>query len=57
MPGLLHELHAELSCDFRAEDGVRLGLQTTYLDEVLRVTRCTTRDLAGAVSVHVRERA
>ena len=38
----------------RRHEGVRLGLQTTYLDEQLRITRCTTRELAGSCAVHLR---
>ena len=33
------------------DEQVRLGMQTTYLDERLRITRCTTRALAGACAV------
>ena len=41
--------------DFLSEEGVRLGLQLTYLDETIRITRCTTRALAASCAVHVRE--
>ena len=54
VPDLMHALHAGLSHDFLGEEGVRLSLQTTYVDESLRITRCTTRALAGACAVHVR---
>lgn len=51
---LMEALHAGLSHDFLGDEGVRLGLQTTYVDEALRITRCTTRALAGSCAVHVR---
>jgi hypothetical protein len=51
---LMIELHAQLPYDFLSDEGVRLSMQTTYLDESLRITRCTTRSLAGACAVHVR---
>ena len=47
-------LHAQLSPEFRATEGVRISMQTTYLDEGLRVTRCLTRSLAGCGTVHKR---
>ena len=40
--------------DFLSDEGVRLGLQVTYLDETLRITRCTTRALATSCAVHLR---
>ena len=36
--------------EFHADDGVRIGMQTMYMDEALRITRCTTRTLAGPVT-------
>jgi hypothetical protein len=54
VPKLMQVLHARLSPEFRTEDGVRLGLQTTYMDEELRITRCTTGALRGECIVHVR---
>ena len=54
VPAMMEALHAQLSHDFLADEGVRLGLQTTYLDEQLRITRCTTRELAGSCAVHWR---
>ena len=52
---LMKDLHTQLPAEFLGEDGVRLGMQTTYLDEVVRITRCTTRSLATACTVHVRD--
>ncbi len=57
VPALLEQLHAQLSPDYRADDGVRLGLQTTYLDEEVRITRCTTGKAHGECTVHVRQSA
>jgi len=54
VPEMLKALHGRLSTDFRADDGVRLGMQTTYLDETLRITRCTTGRLHGECAVHLR---
>ena len=54
VPAMLEAVHAQLSHDFLGDEGVRLGLQTTYLDEQLRITRCTTRELAGSCAVHLR---
>jgi len=51
---LMRVLHARLSPEFRAEDGVRIGLQTTYMDDQMRITRCTTGKLRGECMVHVR---
>lgn len=51
---MMEALHAGLSHDFLGDEGVRLGLQTTYVDELLRITRCTTRSLADSCAVHVR---
>lgn len=51
---LMGALHSQLPYDFLGDAGVRLSMQTTYLDETLRITRCTTRALATACSVHVR---
>jgi len=51
---LMRVLHARLSSEFRAEDGVRIGLQTTYMDEELRVARCLTGKLRGECMVYVR---
>ena len=55
VPQLMRVLHARLGPEFRAEDGVRLGLQTMYLDEQMRITRCTTSKLRGECTVHVRK--
>ena len=57
VPSMMEALHAQLSPDFRADDGVRLGLQTTYLDESIRITRCTTGKAHGECTVHVRLQA
>ena len=54
VPAMMEALHAQLSHDFLGDEGVLLGLQTTYLDEALRITRCTTRDLASSCAVHTR---
>ena len=54
VPAMMEALHANLPAEFLGDEGVRLGLQTTYLDETLRITRCTTRSLAGSCSVHLR---
>ena len=54
VPEMMQALHARLCTEFRAEDGVRVGQQTTYLDDRLRVTRCTTRELRGAITVYRR---
>ena len=54
VPAMMEALHAQLSHDFLGDEGVLLGLQTTYLDETLRITRCTTRELASACAVHTR---
>ncbi|KAL3925407.1 MAG: hypothetical protein SGPRY_003652 [Prymnesium sp.] len=54
IPGLMNSLLGHLSAEFRAEDGVRFGLQITYIDELVRITRCTTRDFAGFCTVHSR---
>mmetsp|Transcript_42753 Transcript_42753/g.112492 ORF Transcript_42753/g.112492 Transcript_42753/m.112492 type:complete len:243 (+) Transcript_42753:17-745(+) len=51
---LMQALHARLSAEFRADDDVRVGMQTMYMDEVLRVTRCMTGKLRGECMVHVR---
>ena len=51
---LMEALHAQLGPEMRGVEGVRLGMQTMYLDERLRITRCLTRDLAGAATVFVR---
>ena len=51
---MMEALHANLPAEFLGDEGVRLGMQTTYLDECLRITRCTTRALAGSCAVHVR---
>ena len=51
---LMRALHSRLSPEFRAEEGVRIGLQTTYMDEDLRITRCTTGKLRGECMVHRR---
>ena len=51
---LMAALHSQLPYDFLGDEGVRLSMQTTYLDETLRITRCTTRSLATACAVHVR---
>jgi len=55
VPTLVEALIGQLGPEFRAEDGVRLGVQTSYIDEELRITRCTTRHLAGYVTVHSRQ--
>ena len=55
VPALMESLHLQLSPDFRVGDGVRMGLQTTYLDEGIRITRCTHGKLHGECMVHVRE--
>ena len=57
VPAMMEALHASLSHDWLGDEGVRLGLQTTYLDESLRITRCTTRALAGSCAVHLRRSA
>ena len=54
LPELLEALMGRLSPEFRAEEGVRLGMQTSYIDEELRISRCTTRHLAGFLTVHSR---
>ena len=54
VPAMMEALHAQLSHDFLSDEGVLLGLQTTYLDETLRITRCTTRELASSCAVHTR---
>lgn len=54
VPTMMEALHANLPAEFLGEEGVRLGMQTTYLDECLRITRCITRSLAGSCAVHVR---
>ena len=51
---LMEALMGRLSPEFRAEEGVRLGMQLSYIDEELRVSRCTTRQLAGYCTVHTR---
>ena len=51
---MMEALHANLPAEFLGDEGVRLGLQTTYLDETLRITRCTTRSLATTCAVHLR---
>jgi len=51
---MMESLHAQLPAEFLGDEGVRIGLQTTYLDETLRITRCTTRTLAGSCAVHLR---
>ena len=45
---LMMALHAQLPYDFLGDAGVKLSMQTTYLDETLRITRCTTRSLAAS---------
>ena len=55
VPAMMEALHSQLSHDFLSDEGVRLGLQLTYLDETIRITRCTTRALAASCAVHVRE--
>ena len=57
VPQMMQTLHARLCTEFRAEDGVRVGQQTTYLDDRLRITRCTTRELRGACTVYLRRDA
>ena len=47
-------LHAKLSAEFRTDEGMRVSLQTMYLDERVHISRCTTRGLAGLCAVHVR---
>jgi hypothetical protein len=54
LSSLMSMLHARLSPEFRATEGVRISLQTTYLDEDMRLTRCLTRSLAGCCTVHIR---
>jgi len=54
VPAMMEALHANLPAEFLGDEGVRLGLQTTYLDETLRITRCTTRSLATTCAVHLR---
>jgi len=54
VPSLMQLLHARLPAEFRAEEGVRLGMQTTYMDEVLRISRCTTGKLRGECAIAVR---
>ena len=55
VPQLMTMLHARLSPEFRADEGVRVGLQTTYMDDSLRILRCTTGKLRGQCSVLVRD--
>ena len=57
IPDLMKALHARLGPESRGEEGVRIGLQTTYMDESLRITRCTTGSLRGDCTVHVRVKA
>ena len=54
VPQLLEALMGRLGPEFRAEEAVRTGTQTTYIDEELRISRCTTRHLAGFLTVHSR---
>ena len=54
VPSMMDGLLPQLSPEFRVDKGARCGLQTTYLDECLRITRCTTRSLAGSCAVHLR---
>ena len=54
IPAAMQLLHSQLSADFLGDEGVRLGLQTTYLDADMHITRCLTRELSGACCVHVR---
>ena len=54
LPEALQLLHSQLGAEFLGDEGVRLGIQTTYLDPGLHITRCITRELAGACAVHVR---
>ena len=39
------------------DEGMRVSLQTMYLDERVHISRCTTRGLAGLCAVHVRPEA
>jgi len=54
MAAVLGALHSQLSAEFRTDEGMRVSLQTMYLDERLHISRCTTRGLAGLCAVHVR---
>lgn len=54
VPSMVSALHQQLPMEFLGDEDVRLGFQTTYLDELVRITRCTTRSLAGACAVHRR---
>ena len=51
---VLGALHAQLSAEFRTDEGMRVSLQTMYLDEALHISRCTTRGLAGLCAIFVR---
>ena len=54
LSALLSVLHRRLSPEFRADEGVKVSLQTTYMDSDLHISRCLTRELAGFCSVHTR---
>mmetsp|Transcript_21645 Transcript_21645/g.35709 ORF Transcript_21645/g.35709 Transcript_21645/m.35709 type:complete len:233 (+) Transcript_21645:17-715(+) len=54
LSALLDALHSQLGAEMRAAENVRLGMQTTYIDDDIRITRCLTRSLAGACTVYVR---
>lgn len=54
---LIGALHSQLSAEFRTDEGMRVSLQTMYLDERVHISRCTTRGLAGLCAVHVRPEA
>lgn len=52
---MMQLLHGRLCTEFRADEGVRVGMQTTYLDDTLRITRCTKSGmLRGACTVYRR---
>jgi len=56
LPQMMTALHASLSSEFSLSEGdeFSLRLQTTYLDDQLRVTRCALANFRQAVAVHVR---
>jgi len=51
---LVSALHSQLSAEFRTDEGMRVSLQTMYLDERVHISRCTTRGLTGLCAVYVR---
>ena len=62
LPGLLERAASKVadptaSDPSGTDEGMRVSLQTMYLDERVHISRCTTRGLAGLCAVHVRPEA